>query len=507
MPNSLRQLLTEREQRTPDAVAITVEQTNITWRELGHRSRRVAAALARDGAADQSRVGYLGKNGLPYFEMLFGCGLANAVFAPLNWRLATTELAAILSDSDARLLVVDPGVTVPADLDTAARIVELGSDYQAWLGPATDPLLTAEPEHIAFQLYTSGTTGVPKGAMFANGTNFRILTEEIAGTYPLAPGDASLVMMPLFHMGGLAWALAGLASGARNVIVRDFNADVVLDTIRDESIAAAFCVLAMLAALCQSLEAHPRRLPLKRMVYAGAPISPSALRQAMRLLDCDFIQIYGLTEATGSFAELPAEEHHATGERAHLLRSAGRPYPWVEVRVVSPRSGADVADGDIGEIWTRSDQNFVGYWKRPEETEKTLTAEGWLRTGDLGYQDAEGRLFLVDRANDLIIAGGENIYPGEVENVLSEFDGIEAVAVIGVPSQRWGETVKAIITVRPGRLVEASDLIAFAHTRLAGFKCPTSVEVIDAMPLTATGKIQKARLREPFWVGHDRRIS
>jgi acyl-CoA synthetase (AMP-forming)/AMP-acid ligase II len=301
--------------------------------------------------------------------------------------------------------------------------------------------------------------------------------------------------------------LAGLASGMRNVIVRDFVPAAVLDTIAAEGVTVTFCVPAMLAALCDTLEAQPRDLPLDRMVYSGAPISTTALTRAMELLDCDFVQIYGLTEATGAFAQLPADEHDPRGDRAHLLRSAGYPYPWVEVRVVSTHTGEDVADGDIGEIWTRSEQNFVGYWNQPEETAHALGADGWLRTGDLGYRDADGRLYLVDRAKDLIISGGENVYPTEVENVLGAFNGVESVAVIGVPSDRWGETVKAIITARPGAAIDPADLIAFARERLAGFKCPTSVDMLAAMPTTATGKIQKALLREPYWAGHDRRIN
>jgi acyl-CoA synthetase (AMP-forming)/AMP-acid ligase II len=506
MPTSLRALLSQRASATPHAIAITADDTSITWSALQGRARRVAAALARDGIGVQARVAYLGKNDPRYFEILFGCGLAAAVPVPLNWRLAPAELGAIVSDSGADLLFLDPELALPATIG-AVRVVVLGEDYEAWLGPEEDPGVPAEPEHIAFQLYTSGTTGRPKGAMFANGTNFRILTEEIAAVCSYQAGDTSMVVMPLFHMGGLVWALTGLASGIRNVIVRDFVPAAVLDTIAAEGVTVTFCVPAMLAALCDTLEAQPRELPLDRMVYSGAPISATALTRAMGLLDCDFVQIYGLTEATGAFAQLPADEHDPRGERAHLLRSAGYPYPWVEVRVVSTQTGEDVADGDIGEIWTRSEQNFVGYWNQPEETARALGADGWLRTGDLGYRDADGRLYLVDRAKDLIISGGENVYPTEVENVLGAFNGVDSVAVIGVPSERWGETVKAIITVRRGAAIDPADLIAFARERLAGFKCPTSVDVLAAMPTTATGKIQKALLREPYWAGHDRRIN
>lgn len=263
----------------------------------------------------------------------------------------------------------------------------------------------------------------------------------------------------------------------------------------------------MLAMLCSALEAQPRDLPLRRMVYSGAPISTRALTQAMRLLDCNFVQLYGLTEATGAFAQLPSDEHDPAGERAYLLRSAGHPYPWVEVRLVSTDSGEDVADGEIGEIWTRSEQNFVGYWNQPNETARAFAADGWLRTGDLGHRDQDGRLYLVDRAVDRIVSGGENIYPNEVEAALATFPGMDQVAVIGVPSDRWGETVKAIVTAQPGVVIEPADVIAFVRTQLAKFKCPTRLDVVTAMPTTATGKIQKTRLREPYWAGHDRRIN
>ena len=223
-------LLSERVAAGPNAVAITAGRTNITWIELQRRARRVASALVRDGVGVQARVAYLGKNDARYFELLFGCGLAAAVLAPLNWRLAPAELEAILIDSGASLLFVDPDVSGPDVRGGAVRVVELSSGYEAWLGPAEDPAIPAEPEHVAFQLYTSGTTGRPKGAMFANGSNLRVLTEDIAGAW-FESGDVSLVAMPLFHMGGLAWALSGMASGVQNVIVRDFVSADVLDTI------------------------------------------------------------------------------------------------------------------------------------------------------------------------------------------------------------------------------------------------------------------------------------
>ncbi|MFC4949631.1 AMP-binding protein [Pseudonocardia sp. GCM10023141] len=493
MTASLRELLEGRARSNPDDVVLVGPGEQVTWAQLHERAVRVAAGLVRDGVGVQERVLYLGKNDLRCFDVLFGAALAGAIPTPLNWRLAPRELAAIAADSGATVAFVDPELG-----ELPVRSVAIG-EIGSWWGPADDPGVAAEPDHIAFQLYTSGTTGRPKGAMFANGTNLRVLLDDISVAWGFTPADTSLVCMPLFHMGGVAWALAGMARGARGVVVRDFVPATVLDVMERERVTTAFCVPAMLAALCAVPGIDARALALRQMIYSGSPISTTALTAAMKALRCDFVQIYGLTEATGAFAQLPAADHDPGGPRAGLLRSAGRPYPWVEVRVDPP--------GGIGEILTRSEQNLVGYWNQPEETARALTPDGWLRTGDLGHLDDEGRIFLVDRAKDLIITGGENVYPAEVENVLAAHPAIAEVAVIGVPDERWGETVKAIVLAREGATVDATDVIAFARGELARFKCPTSVDVVATLPRTATGKVVKTELREPYWRGHDRRIN
>jgi acyl-CoA synthetase (AMP-forming)/AMP-acid ligase II len=508
---SLRALLEAGVANAPDKVVLSSDGVEVTWRGLREQACRVATALVRDGVKLQDRVIYLGKNDLRYFEVLFGCALAGAVMTPLNWRLAPDELASIIADARAAISFVDSSVVTSIKSERTA-VVALGPhpswiSYRQWCGPAEDPGVSPEPGHIAFQLYTSGTTGRPKGAMFANGTNLRVLLDDISVEWGFTHDDVSLVALPLFHMGGLAWALASLARGARCIVVRDFEPVGVLDTIQTADVTVAFFVPAMLAAVCSVADVAARKLSLRRVFYSGAPISPIALTKAMAALRCDFIQIYGLTEATGAFAQLPAHEHDPTGPLAHLLLSAGRPYPWVEVRVVSTATAGDVPAGEIGEIWTRSEQNLVGYWNDPEQTARALTPEGWLRTGDLGRIDADGRIFLVDRAKDLVISGGENVYPVEVENVLAAHPLLAEVAVIGVPHERWGETVKAIVVPRAGAEVDQDDVIGFVRKRLAGFKCPTSVDFVAALPRTATGKVLKHVLREPYWHGYDRRIN
>jgi long-chain acyl-CoA synthetase len=511
MAQSLRELLELSVATSPDRVIVKAAAEEITWADLRDGACRVASALVRDGVRPQERVVYIGKNDPRFFEVLFGCALAGAVLVPVNWRLAPDELAAIVRDADAKIAFVDPTAVTALDAGIGT-VVALGDNdrwtpFRDWRGAAEDPGVVAEPSHIAFQLYTSGTTGRPKGAMFANGTNLRVLLEAISVEWGFTEDDTSLVALPLFHMGGLAWALAGMARGARSVVVRNFDASAVADLIEREGVTIAFFVPAMLSAICAVPGIGDRDMALRRVFYSGAPISPTGLLKAMAALRCDFVQIYGLTEATGAFAQLQPHEHDPDGPLAHLLLSAGSAYPWVEVRVVSMGDEQDVPIGDIGEIWTRSEQNLVGYWNDPERTAHVLTADGWLRTGDLGRVDESGHIFLVDRAKDLVISGGENVYPVEVENVLASHPRLAEAAVIGVPHDKWGETIMAIVVPRAGETVVEEEVIGFVRQRLAKFKCPTRVEVVATLPRTATGKILKHVLREPYWRGYDRRIN
>jgi long-chain acyl-CoA synthetase len=512
---SLRALLDRGASETPGTVIISGAGQDITWQALHTQARHTAAALVRDGVKPQGRVVFVGKNDPSYFAYLFGCALAGAVPVPLNWRLTARELGAMINDSGAAVVFTDEAAAPAIEqaeptLGQVRTVVALHRSDRwpsltTWQEPtAGDPATTPAPDDIAFQLYTSGTTGPPKGAMFANGTSLRVLLDDISVAWGFTPDDVSLVCMPLFHMGGLAWALAGMARGTRQVIVRDFAPGPVLDTMADAGVTMAFCVPTMLSALAAA--APPlTAATLRQMVYSGAPISPTGLRQAQDALRCDFVQIYGLTEATGAFAQLSAAEH-TDPEHPEWLRSAGRPYPWVQVRAVSPRTQRDVPAGGVGEIWTRSAQNMAGYWGQPGQTAAALTPDGWLRTGDLGYLDDAQRIYLVDRAKDMIITGGENVYPAEVEKVLAAHPALAEAAVIGVPDDRWGETVRAVVVARPGTPVDAAEVIAFCRGQLARFKCPTSVDVVDALPHTATGKVVKPVLRERYWQGHDRRI-
>ena len=493
MVASLGELLEAQVRERSEAIAIA----DVTWADLARRARRLAAAMARDGLAAQERVVYIGKNSVPFVEMLFAAALRDLIFVPLSWRLLPAEVAELVKDSGARLVVVDDeqaAALAPPFVKT--------SELATWSERAPDVApLAAAADHIAFQLYTSGTTGRAKGAMFANGTNVRRLLGDIRRAWRFGPDDVSLLAMPTFHMGGLAWLLASMAGGSRVVIVRDFDPKGVIEAMARERVTTAFFVPTMLKAL---LTVPARPLSLRRLFYSGSAIAPSLLRAAMETFACGFVQIYGMTEATGAFAQLEPEDHDPGSP---LLASAGRVYPWTELRVVDPVTLAVRAAREPGEIWTRSDQNMVGYFQRPDATSAALTADGWLRTGDIGYVDEQGYIFLLDRHKDMIISGGENVYPVEIESVLVEHPQIAEVAVIGVPSEKWGETVKALVIARAGETIDAASVIAFARSRLATYKCPTSVDVVDVLPRTATGKLRKDVLRDRYWAAHERRIN
>jgi len=502
-----------------DRPMITCGPRRLTYGEMYARSCGVAEALADEGVARQDRVAFLDKNGPEYFEVLFGGGLVNAVNVAVNWRLAPREMAYILADADAKVLFVGPEYfphleQIESALRAVRKIVTLGDhqrheSYERWVSrrPARDPLVPSAPGDVAMQIYTSGTTGLPKGAMLTN-RNLGTLVPSVSPQWHFDATSVNLVAMPLFHIGGSGWALVGMWNGAHSILFREFNPPEVLAAIGHHRITNALFVPAML----QVLSALPGAAlgdyaTLRSIVYGASPITDDVLIRSMALFKCEFIQVYGLTETTGAITQLDAKDHDPGGPRARLLRSAGRPYPWVEARIVAPESGQDCPRGAVGELWTRSVQNMRGYWNKPEETAQVFAPGGWLKTGDAGFLDEDGYLFLTDRVKDMIISGAENVYPIEVENVLAAHPGIEDVAVIGVPDPKWGETVKAIVVRTKATKATADEIIGFARERLAGYKCPTSIDFVDALPRNPSGKILKRVLREPYWAGHMRRIN
>ena len=503
----------------PDDPMIKFGDRVVTWSAMHDRSNQVAQALSAGGVAAQERVAFMEKNSVEYFEVLFGCSKANVVDVSINWRLAAAEILYTVNDSESKVLFVgaDFFSTVEAietDFTSVQTIVALGPherwvSYETWIAghSAEDPNTPTASTDIAFQLYTSGTTGLPKGVMTSNNNLFQLVA-NVLGPWGMDETSKNIATMPLFHIGGSGWAVAGMYVGATTLLVRDPIPSALLELMEKEKATNAFYVPALLAFMALTPGASDRDYSsMRSVVYGASPITNEVLMASMATLKCPHIQVYGMTETTGAITELSAEDHDPSGPRAYLLRSAGKPYPWVEMKIVDTETGQSLASGEVGELWTRSAQNMVGYWNHPAETAKTITEDGWLKTGDAGYLDAEGFLFLTDRVKDMNVSVGENVYPAEVENALASFPAIAEVAVIGVPSDKWGETVKAVVVLRSEHVATEAEIIAHAKGLLASYKCPTSVDFVGVLPRNPTGKVLKKDLREPYWVGRARRIN
>lgn len=493
--------------QNPDRIALIYRDCSISYGQLYERSLRVANALAEEGIRSQERVIFLDKNSAEYVEVLLGCSLLNAVFTPVNWRLAPQEIADIVNDSQSKVIIAG-GEFVPLvesivdQLRCVKKIVIVDEhsqyvDYNVWVShaPSVDPETDVKESDIALQLYTSGTTGRPKGVML---TNDNILVRLKSGRDDFGFDNSSLYMavMPLFHIGSNKYVFHSLYFGGKSLMVRDTNPENIVKMIAKYQVTHTFLVPSMLQFILQLPALSKKEFSsLKAIMYGGSPISERTLSDAIKLFDCNFWQVYGLTESTG-IARLSPLDHALASSPISRLRSVGKPNPGVEIRLVNPSSFQDVQQGEVGEIWIRSRQNMAGYWNRLDLTAETILSDGWLRTGDAGYFDPEGYLYLTDRINHKIISGGENIYPAEIENILLSIPDILDAAVIGVASERWGETPKAIVVKRADSSISADEIIAYCRARLAHYKCPTSVDFVESLPRNASGKLLKWKLRD-----------
>jgi long-chain acyl-CoA synthetase len=502
----------------PDAIALSLGARQVTWRELYARARRVATGLRAAGVGSQDRVAFLDKNGIEHFEVAYGAALTNAVCVDVNWRLAPPEVAYIVNDAMAKVLVVGPDFVpvleaIRGDLEHRPLIVVIGGhpdhqDYDRWVGEHDDedPHTPSGDADVAVQLYSSGTTGRPKGVMISNDNMIGLLPVGV-DVWEMSADSVVLVAMPLFHIGGSGWATVGHFIGARLEILREVDFGELV-CLLSSGVTHAFVVPAVL----QFIQLVPGVgdadfSSLEVVVYGASPISEEVLESSLKLFACRFFQVYGLTETTGAITHLPPGDHDLSGPARHRLRSCGLPGPGVELRVVDVATGDDVAVGVPGEILVRSRQVMKGYWKNPQATREAIDEAGWFRTGDVGYLDEDGYLYIHDRVKDMIVSGGENIYPAEVENVLMSHPAIADVAVIGVPSDRWGESPRAIVVLAPGADIDEADIIAFARERLASYKCPVGVDFTDALPRNPSGKILKRELRAPYWEGRERQVN
>jgi long-chain acyl-CoA synthetase len=478
--------------RRPEAVALRHGERELTYRELDERSNRLAQALLARGAGAGTRVAYLDRSAPEVIELLFAASKIGAVLVPLNWRLSPPELAAVLADSGTPLLIAGPEFRDVARRVRPPALMIVGEEYERWLAEhePRDPGGRGAAGDVIVQMYTSGTTGVPKGVLTTH-ANLAV-TAQTSVRWAFDERSVSLTPLPVFHIGGIGWAYCGLWHGATTVLVSDFEPAAVLDILERRRVTNAVLVPTMLQLLTAVPGAAERDYSaLRTIAYGAAPITTSVLKATQRTFGCGLIGLYGLTESTGGVVALEADDH----DREHLLRAAGRPYPWVELKIVDPQTGSVQPPRAVGEVWLRGPNVTPGYFNRPAETAAALTTDGWLRTGDGGYLDDDGYLFLTDRIKDMIVSGGENVYPIEVEEALAQHADVADAAVIGVPDAHWGEAVKALVVPRPGSRPDAGELIAFARERLAGYKLPRSIDFVDELPRTPSGKVLKRELR------------
>jgi long-chain acyl-CoA synthetase len=504
----------------PDRAGFWFEDRTTTWSDFDRLTHQVANGLLAAGLRAGSRVAFMDKNSDAFYQIVFGCAKANAVSVGINWRLAPPEVAYILNDSQAEILFVGPDFYALAErirdqVPTLRRIVAMASGHADWTWyddwrdaqPVADPAIVVSTDDIAIQMYTSGTTGHPKGVQLAQRCFFDLWR------YPPAPDmafnrwtadDVNYVAMPSFHIGGVGWGILGIRPGALNVIVREFDPGVTLNMIARFRITKLFLVPAAMRMVLQHPAARGTDFSSVGFIHYGAsPIPLDLLREAIEVFGCGFAQLYGMTETTGSATYLPPEDHDPQGNAR--MRSAGKPFPGVQIKVVDD-AGLPVPVGTVGEICIASPVNMQGYWNLPEATARTLI-DGYVHTGDAGYLDADGYVYVHDRVKDMIVSGGENVYPAEVESALFGHPAVADVAVFGVPDARWGEAVKAAVVLKAGVTASADDIIGFARERIAGYKLPKSIDFIAELPRNPSGKILKRELRKPYWDGMSRNVN
>lgn len=499
--------------QAPTRVALREGDRQMTFAGLEALTAKIVAALLAAGLTKGDRIAWLGKNSDLYFALFYGAARVGIVMVPVGWRLSPAEISYMVKDAGARLMFTGSGFDEAAramadDLPDVEQIFS-ESEARAWIDAAEPlPFTPANPEEAALQLYTSGTTGRPKGAVLSNLNLFGLRVPQQDAALPWAQWDDDevvMVAMPCAHIGGTGLGVMALAAGVAGHILPEFSADGVLDAVEHGGVTRFF----MVPAALQMVINHPRAAMtdfarLKYIFYGAAPIPLELLRECIRIFGAQFVQAYGMTETTGTIVSLWPEDHDPDGNQR--MRGQGRALPGVELKIVG-EDGSTLPPHSVGELMTRSSNNMMHYWNLPEATASSVTADGWIKTGDAAYLDEDGYLYIHDRMKDMIITGGENVYPAEVESAIYGHPAVAEVAVIGIPDAKWGESVKAVCVAKPGMAIDEADIIAWTRAKIAAFKVPKSIDVIDALPRNASGKILRKDLRAPYWVGYERMVN
>ncbi|MBH0112033.1 long-chain-fatty-acid--CoA ligase [Novosphingobium sp. YJ-S2-02] len=507
----------------PGSAAMLFEGRPTSWSVLDQRAAQVARALIGQGLKPGDTVAFIGKGSDRFFELLFGAAKAGIALVPLQWRLAVPEAQSILRHCAPRLLFVERDqfdalehyrALLPEDGCIAMAPAGAHTPctaFESWLAQATDTLdlPDVDARAVALQLYTSGTTGEPKGVMLSHANILAGRRDAMRAGMDWnewRAGDVNLVALPMGHIGGVGWAIVGFFNGATTLIHAEFMPDAFIAALEHEGVSKTFLVPTAIQMLLSRPAIAGCTFPqLRTMLYGASPIALDLLREATAVFGCEFVQQYGMTETCGTIVYLPPEDHDPAGNER--MRAAGLAMPGVELRVVEPIARTVLPPREVGEVETRSVANMLGYWNDPDRTAQVMDADGWLRTGDAGYLDEDGYLYICDRFKDMICTGAENVYPAEVENAIYGHPAIAEVAVFGVPDARWGEAVKAVVVLKPEAEATEADILAFARTRIGGHKLPKSVDFAATLPRTPSGKVMRRALRDPYWEGRERAVN
>lgn len=510
---SFDEFLNHWAKESPDQIALEMGDRTTTYGEADVLTRQLIALFRENGVGHGDRIAWLGKNSDRYFLLLYAAARMGAVIAPVGWRLAPPEMAYILADTGTKVLFVEEDFIetaseVTGSMENAPKVLEAESAFRMArdLTPAAyEPAGLDDP---ILQLYTSGTTGNPKGVGLSNRNMFSLRKPSMEAALPWQTyhdKDCILAAMPCAHIGGTGLSAIATSAGIRAQVLPEFTPDGVLRAIQN-GVTHMFLVPAAIQFVIQHPLAKETDFSgLRYLMYGAAPMPLELLKQTVATMPgAGLLQVYGMTETCGTVTMLPPDDHSLEGNER--MRSAGKAVPGVEIQIRG-EDNKEVPRGEIGEICILSPSNTQGYWKLPEATAKTIDADGWLHTGDAGIMDDDGYVYIQDRIKDMIISGGENVYPAEVENAIFGHPAVAEVAVIGIPSEQWGEEVKACCVPKPGMEIDAGEIIAYAREKIAAFKAPKSVDVIPEMPRNASGKILRRQLRAPYWEGQDRQVS
>jgi len=515
-------LLTKTARLFPDKLAFVHGDRRITYRQFNARVNRLANAFRRLGLRQGENVAILQYNYPETYESLFACFKNGLGAVPINFRLHPKEFAFIIEHSESKAVILTPefNESILSVRDRIPKVQYLIAtegaqgellDYASLLKVESDEFSDADvsPDDLAWMFYTSGTTGMPKGAMLTHRNLLAMTMNFYADIAPgFTPKDVILHAAPLSHGSGL-YGLPNIGKGATNIILatKSFDPEVVCQTIEKHRVTNMFVAPTMIKMLIDHPAVdHFDISSLRSLNYGGASMLVEDLKKAIEKLGPCLVQLFGQGESPMTISYLPHWAHKPFGspEEINRLASAGFARTDVEVKIFDELD-KPLPTGQIGEIVTRSDLVMKGYWRNPEATADTIK-NGWLHTGDVGYLDENSYLFIMDRSKDMIISGGENIYPREIEEVLVQHPAVREVSVIGVPDPKWGEAIKAVVSLNPGKSATEQELIGFCKDNIASYKKPKSVDFIDELPKSNYGKILKRELREAYWQNSKRKV-